>query len=163
MKGIVAYDSVNGNTKQVAEAIAAEIKAQGHEAELMFIKDEGQPPADGDFLFIGSPTRVSKMTKPTGEFIDGLDPAYWGGRPIIAFDTIGPLSKDVEKRKSWLEKVDAGNKNAACRIRDACGGRGLNVHPKMLHLAVTGMWGPLAPEALDTARAYTREFLRNVK
>jgi hypothetical protein len=100
------------------------------------------------------------MTKRTGEFIDGLDPSYWKSRPIIAFDTVGPLSKDAEKRKSWLEKIQAGDKNAARRIRDACGDRGLNVRPQVLHLAVVGMWGPLAPDALDMAREYTREFLR---
>lgn len=163
MRGIVAYDSVNGNTKQVAEAIADEIKAQGHEAELIYVKDGGTMPAGGDFLFIGSPTRAARMTKRTGEFIEGLDPSYWSNRPIVAFDTVGPLSKDSENRKSWLEKVDAGDKNAACRIRDACGGRGLNVRPRLLHLAVVGMWGPLAPDALDMARKYTREFLPTVK
>jgi flavodoxin len=163
MKGIVAYDSVNGNTKQVAEAIAEEIRAQGHEAELVFLKEGATGSVAGDFMFIGSPTRTARMTKRTGEFIAGLDPAYWSGRPIVAFDTVGPLSKDAEKRKSWLEKVESGDKNAACRIRDACEGRGLNVRPRLLHLAVVGMWGPLAPEAQDMAREYTREFLRTVK
>lgn len=162
MKGIVAYDSVNGNTKQVAEAIAAEIVAQGHEAELISVKD-GKLPTGGDFMFIGSPTRASRMTKGTGQFIDDLDTGYWKSRPIVAFDTVGPLSKDAEKRRSWLEKVYEGDKNAASRIRDACNGRGLNVRPKLLHLAVVGMWGPLAPDALDMARAYARDFLRTVK
>jgi hypothetical protein len=110
-----------------------------------------------------SPTRGGRMTKSTSAFVDGLDVAYWKSRPIVAFDTVGPLSKDAEKRRSWLERIDEGNKNAACRIRDACNGRGLNVRPKMLHLAVTGMWGPLASDALDMARAYTRDFLRTVK
>ncbi len=162
MKGIVAYDSVNGNTKQVAEAIADEIRAKGHEADLIFIKDGATMPAGGDFLFIGSPTRAARMTKRTGEFIEGLDPSHWKSRPIVAFDTVGPLSKDVEKRKSWLAKVHAGDKNAACRIRDACGDRGLKVSPRLLHLAVVGMWGPLADDALDMAREYTRDFLRTV-
>jgi flavodoxin len=162
MKGIVAYDSVNGNTKQVAEVIAAEITAQGHEVELLSVK-EGKMPTGGDYMFIGSPTRASRMTKGTSAFIDGLDAAYWKNRPIVAFDTVGPLSKDAEKRRSWLEKIYEGDKNAASRIRDACNGRGLNVRPKVLHLAVTGMWGPLAPDALDMARAYTRDFLHTVK
>jgi hypothetical protein len=114
-------------------------------------------------MFIGSPTRVGKMTKGTGEFIAGLDAAYWKSRPIVSFDTVGPLSKDPEKRKKWLETLESGDKNAACRIRDACSGRGLDVQRKVLHFPVTGMWGPLAPEALDSAREYTRDFLRTVK
>jgi flavodoxin len=55
MKGIVAYDSVHGNTKQVAEAIAEEIRAAGHEVELIFLKESESNVAQGDFLFIGSP------------------------------------------------------------------------------------------------------------
>lgn len=31
MKGVVAYDSVHGNTKQVAEAIAEQIRSEGHQ------------------------------------------------------------------------------------------------------------------------------------
>jgi flavodoxin len=32
MKGLVVYDSVYGNTKMIAEAIAEQISAEGHEA-----------------------------------------------------------------------------------------------------------------------------------
>ena len=162
MKGIVAYDSVNGNTKQVAEAIAQEIRSQGHEAELVFVEEAMSSPV-GDFMFIGSPTRASKMTKDTMRFIENLDTGHWKSRPIVAFDTVGPLSKDAEKRRLWLDRVDQGSKNAASRIMEACSKRGLSVRPKLLHLAVTGMWGPLAPDALDMARDYTRGFLNRVR
>jgi flavodoxin len=61
MKGIVAYDSVNGNTKLIAEAMAEQLKVDGHDVEIVFIKDSVPSPM-GDFMFVGSPTRGMKMT-----------------------------------------------------------------------------------------------------
>ena len=115
MKVIVAYDSVHGNTKQVAEAIAEQIKADGHEVQLISIKDGGTAPNSGDFMFIGSPTRSTKATKGAREFIDALDGNYWGSRPVVLFDTVGPLSKDQEKRESDDEYVRVAVRDALCR------------------------------------------------
>lgn len=161
MKGIVAYDSVNGNTKLVAEAIAEEIGKAGHQVETYYLK-EGVPAAvSGDFLFVGSPTRGGKPTKRTMEFLDGLG-SSWSGKPAVAFDTVGPLSKDAEKRREWLQRIDQGGKNAASRIAEACRGHGLKV-AEPLHIAVVGMWGPLAPDALDMARERTRSYLERLR
>lgn len=52
----------------------------------------------GDFLFIGSPTRAGRITKEAKEFVESLDVKYWRTRPIVTFDTVGPLSKDEEER-----------------------------------------------------------------
>jgi len=161
MKGIVAYDSVNGNTRQVAEAIADEARKAGHEVETYYLKESIPPAVQGDFLFVGSPTRGGKPTKRTMEFLAGLD-AGWSG-PIFAFDTVGPLSKDPAKRREWLEQIGRADRNAASRIAEACRGRGLRVCPELMHIAVVGMWGPLAPDALDMARAFTRRYLERMK
>ncbi|MDW5562055.1 MAG: flavodoxin domain-containing protein [Methanomassiliicoccus sp.] len=158
MKGIVAYDTVNGNTKQVAEAIAAELMAEGHEVELVFLKDGAESPM-GDVMFIGSPTRGMKMTKGTAKFLETLNVEYWRSKPIIMFDTVGPLSKEDAKRKHQLEMVGKGDKNAASKMRDIATARGLHVRPDLLHFAVTGMWGPLAADALSLAREHTKSVL----
>ncbi len=111
-------------------------------------------------MFIGSPTRVGRMTRPTKEFINGLDVGIWSNRPIVAFDTVGPLPKEEEKRKKWLERIDKG---AATRIQDLARERGLKVHPEPLHIAVTGFKGPLASDALDLAREFARKFILTLK
>jgi len=158
MKAIVAYDSVNGNTKQVAEAMASEIIELGHEAELVFLKDGAESPA-GDVLFIGSPTRAMKMTKGTTKFIEALNVEYWKSKPVYVFDTVGPLSKDDDKRKGQLQMIGSGGKNAGEKMRDLATSRGLHVRPPVMHFAVVGMWGPLAPDSIALAKAAARTVL----
>jgi len=159
MKGMVAYDSVHGNTKQVAEAIAKQIRSDGHQVDLISVKEKKGGEAVGEFMFIGSPTRGGRMTKEAKEFIEGLDPERWKGRPIVAFDTVGPLSKDEEKRKNTLKTIEDSSKTAAAKMQECLRERGLSVHPKALHVAVTGMWGPLASDALAMARAFAHQFM----
>jgi flavodoxin len=161
MKGIVAYDSVNGNTKQVAEAMASELTEEGHEVELVFLKDGGESPT-GDVMFIGSPTRGMKMTRGTGKFIESLNVEYWKAKPVFVFDTVGPLSKDDAKRRGQLEMIGKGVKNAAEKIRDLATQRGLRVHPTAMHFAVVGMWGPLAPDALALAKEAAKRALADI-
>jgi flavodoxin len=159
MKVIVAYDSVHGSTKLAAESIAEQIRADGHQAEVVNVKEKKGSGVTGDLIFIGSPTRGGRMTKETKEFIETLDAEQWQGKPTVAFDTMGPLSKDPDKRKSMLMNIKADAKTAATSIQRLCQERGLKVHEKALHLAVTGMWGPLAPEGPQMAKEFTHQFL----
>jgi flavodoxin len=146
----------------VAEAIAGELKAGGFEAAVLDVKERAPGDLTGDVLFIGSPTRGGKMTGSTMEPLEGLNVEYWKGKDVIAFDTLGPLSKDMERRRQ-LGSIDAG-KNAATTIRKAGEERGLSFHPpQLLHFAVVGMWGPLAPDALELAREGTRRIVGELR
>ncbi len=160
MKGIVVFDSVYGNTKQVAEAIAEQIRADGHSADTLNLGEPGSSKVEGDFMFVGSPTRMGRMTRNAKRFLEGLDAEYWKGRPIATFDTVGPFPEDEEKRKKWLERV---TKSAATRMQDMARDRGLRVHPDALHVAVTGFKGPLASDALEIARDFTHRFISSMK
>jgi flavodoxin len=162
LKGIVAYDSVHGSTKQAAEAIAEQIKAEGHQVEVVWVKEKKGGEVSGDFMFMGSPTRGGRMTKDMKEFIENLNTDQWKGKPIVTFDTIGPLSKDVEKRKNMLMTIKEDAKTAATSMQRLCRERGFDVHEKALHLAVTGMWGPLAPDAPEMAKDFTRRYLAKI-
>jgi flavodoxin len=157
VKGIVAYDSVHGSTRTAAEAIAEQLRAEGHEAQLIFVREWGKEPLAGDLLFIGSPTRGGKMTKEALGFIESLDVGYWKGRRVVVFDTLGPMTKDAEKRKQALDSIPADAKNAASRMREVCLSRGLTVAGTM-HFAA-GMWGPLASDGAERAKELTRKFL----
>ncbi|MFA5312163.1 MAG: flavodoxin domain-containing protein [Methanomassiliicoccales archaeon] len=158
MKGIVAYDSVHGSTKTIAEAIAEQIGSEGHEAQLIFVREHGKEPLAGDFLFIGSPTRGGRMTKEAKEFIESLDAAYWKERKVVTFDTVGPISKDPEKRRSTVGSFGDGSKTAASKMKEVCLERGIPVS-KAVHYAVVGMWGPIAPEGPEMAKEMTHKFL----
>jgi len=160
MKGVVAYDSVYGNTKQVAEAIADQIRSEGHQVDLIALSDESVRAAGGDFMFVGSPTRMGRMTKNTKGFLEGLDSESWKNKPIVAFDTVGPLSEDPEKRKKWLSRIDKG---AAKGIHELITKRNLSAHPEPLHIAVTGFRGPLASDGLGIAREFAHRFLAGMK
>lgn len=158
-KGIVAYDSVYGNTEKVAKAIAEQIRSEGNEVETISLKDVSPGAIVGDFMFIGSPTRIGRPTRNAKAFLEKLDASYWRTRPVVAFDTVGPFPEDPEKREKWLERVE---KSAASRLQDVARGRGLKVHPEVFHAAVTGFKGPLASDALDMAKAFVHKFLDGV-
>lgn len=155
MKVIVAFDSVHGNTQKVAEAIAEEVRGTGHQAELVSLRDEGDQRPDGDLLFIGSPTRGGKMTKNAKAFLEALDVDRWRDKRIAAFDTLGPLSKNADRRGQQLETIRGSQKTAAARMQEVCTSRGLACSD-ILHVPVVGMFGPLASESLDMARGFVR-------
>jgi flavodoxin len=159
MKGIVAYDSVHGNTKLVAEAIADEIRLNDHEVELISVGDGCEASVRGEFLFVGSPTRAGHMTRDTKAFIENLNLEYWKDRQIIPFDTVGPFSKDPEKRAEWMKRIDEGSNNAGSRIRKMCQEIGMTTCERPFHVAVIGFTGPLAPDALEMTRNHTRDLL----
>jgi flavodoxin len=158
---VVAYSSVYGNTKLVAEAISQQIRADGGvDVDLVSI-DEGAPGSVvGDFMFVGSPTRGGRPTKKAKRFLEDLNVEAWRGKPVVLFDTVGPLPMDAEKRKVWLSRIDKG---AADRMKNQLIEKGLSAHPELLHLAVTGFKGPLAVDALDIAKAFAHKFLISLK
>ena len=159
MKGIVAYDSVYGNTKLVAEAIAEQLRSDGYDVELVSVKESKTAPM-GDFMFIGSPTRIGRPTKEAKKFVEDLSVDFWKSRPIVIFDTVGPFPEEKEKREKWLARIE---KSAASRLRDLARSRGLNIDQELLHFAVTGFKGPLAPDALAMAKDSAHKFVATLQ
>jgi menaquinone-dependent protoporphyrinogen IX oxidase len=156
MKGIVAYDSVFGNTMRVAETIAEEIRAQGHEAEVIDLGKRIPRGVEGDIVFIGSPTRMGHMTSRTKKFVKRLKPEWWANRSVIAFDTMLRLPKEPEARRKALKWTEHG---AGPRIRELAEERGLRVYERVLRVEVSGIKGPLVPQGLEQVKTFVREFL----
>jgi len=162
MKGVVVYDTYFGNTKRVAEAIVEEIKAAGHEAELRSVREKYSSPPQGDFMFVGSPIRVAKVSRKTKRFVKKLDLESWRNRPMAVFVTVAPPKKEpvTEKEKASMEKwVYTGGP----KLRDLAKERGLNVVDRVLHVAVKDMKGPLVDNAVDQTKEYVREFVSAMK
>lgn len=158
MKGVVAYDSVYGNTQKVAEALAEEIRAQGHEAELLNLSQVLRPRAEGDFLMVGSPTRMKRMTRRTKSFLKHAGKAF-AGKPFAAFDTILAVPSDpdkMEKARRWTEH------GAGPQIRELAEQGGMKAFPEVLRAEVVDVHGPLRTGTLDKSREFARRFLASL-
>ncbi len=153
MKGLVVYDTVYGNTKLIAESIAEQIRAEGHTVDLRSAREGIPDEVAADFAFVGSPTRMAKMTRRAKKSVKVLAKGGWGDRPIFLFDTV---MVDVDKEGGkWSGK-------AADKLHDLAKESGLRPRSPVLHIEVTGMKGPLASDATEKARAYVRDALASV-
>ena len=63
MKGLVLFRSHYSNTKQVADSIAQQITALGHEAVVEDLRQKLPDLEGSDFVMIGSPTRFARPTR----------------------------------------------------------------------------------------------------
>lgn len=155
MKVIIGFDSVYGNTRKVAEMITVELIARGHEAVLVSVREKNNVEITGDLLFIGSPTRMARMTGKTKSFAKKLDDG-WKGKHIFAFDTIMAMPEDpkkMEKAKRWTEN------GAAPKLANLLRKKGFTVDDEMLRVTVAGLKGPLADNANDVVKQFLNKVL----
>jgi flavodoxin len=159
MNGLIACDSYFGNTLEVAETLAEELRAAGHDVTVVNLHeqklDARKPPAaDAGFLGIGGPTRMARMSRRARSFARKLDAAAVAGRPVFVFDTYGPLDADPAKNEGskWLYPGGGG------KLKDALTEQGVDVYPEVLRCLVIEMKGPLVTDALESARQFARRF-----
>jgi len=153
VKCLVVYDSVYGNTKTVAETIAEQIMSEGHSAEVRSARDGLPEKLDADLVFIGSPTRMARMTRRAKNSVKSLRKADWGGRPIVFFDTVMP--KVEQEKGRW-------SMTASQSMHDMAKGLGLNADARLLHVEVTGIKGPLAENATEKTKGFTHDILSSI-
>jgi flavodoxin len=160
VKGIVVYDSYYGNTKQVAEAIADELKAEGHDAEVRSIRERHRVEPVGDVMFLGSPVRMGSVTGRVTRFVKKLDANLWKSTPLVVFTTTLKLPDDAsEEKRQAQQKYDWG---AGRKLRDLARERGLPAVEDHLWAEVAGMKGPLTEEALPKTKQFTHDVLRSL-
>jgi len=157
MKGLILYRSHYGNTKQVADTIAQQITALGHEATVQDVRQKLPDLESFGFIMVGSPTRFGKADGKALSVVKQLKKKNFIKNPVAIFDTYGPVPtdpKELEKSRKWLYPGAAGN------IHRVATEQGLNVYPETLRCEVLGnMKGPLAEHQLEKAAAFTKEFL----
>ena len=159
MNGLIACDSYFGNTLQVAEALAEELRSAGHDVTVVNLHKEKldlrkPPAADAGFLGIGGPTRMAKMSRRTRSFAKKLDAATAAGRPVFVFDTYGPLDADPAKHEDDKWFYPGGG----VKLKDALTEQGVDVYPEVVRCLVADMKGPLVTDALESAREFARRF-----
>ncbi len=84
MKHVIIYDSNYGNTKQVADHMAASL---GNTTSVHVDEAGGMDWKDTELLIAGSPVNAWSPTAKMKKFLNGLDPERLKGVWVAAFDT----------------------------------------------------------------------------
>lgn len=105
MKIIIIYDSVFGNTREIALAIYQEV-SKNHQAEMQAV-NEVNPElfASAEYLIVGSPTRGFRPTPAISGFIKSLPKGSLSGKTVAAFDTRVKLDDIQSKALRFMVKT----------------------------------------------------------
>jgi flavodoxin len=155
MRAIVAYDSVFGNTGQIAQAIGDALRTRG-EVETLQVGDvqPGQL-ADLDLLIVGSPTRQFKATPATTSLLKGIPKDGLAGVRVAAFDTRF-TEDEIEKVRILVFFVKIFG-YAAEPIADRLEKKGGEPVVPPEGFFVTDVEGPLLEGELERAATWARE------
>ncbi len=87
MKVLIVYDSVFGNTEQIAQAIGNSLGSKEN-VEILRVSDMKPEQLIGlELLIVGSPTRVFKPTKAIMNFLNKIPLNVLKSVKVAAFDT----------------------------------------------------------------------------
>ena len=148
---VIVYDSIYGNTRQIAEAIAAGLEGKGEVRLMPVWNARSIDLSDVECLIVGSPTRGFNATPAISEFTAGLDAAKAARRLAAAFDTRLNLDDIHPEPLRWV--VSAGG-YAAERIAKGLVHKGFAVKGTGEGFLVGGTEGPLKPGEIERARAW---------
>jgi flavodoxin len=147
MKTLVVYDSLYGNTKAVAQAIA---QAIGGEMRLLHVRQVGASDLAGvDLLILGSPTHGSLASEATRSLLGTMGSPSQANARAATFDT----------RLTWpfLERWGGF---AASKMASSLQEKGWTLVGEPGGFFVRGLKkGPLKPGELDRAARWAREIV----
>jgi flavodoxin I len=149
MKALVIYESMYGNTAEIAAAIAAALQAD-------ILKAGQATPVNlsgVDLLVIGSPTHGFRPTEDTTSFIKLLSKDHLAGVRVAAFDTRAKL--DTIKSSILRFMVDKGG-YAAPKIAKTLAKKGakLVINPEGFFVLDTE--GPLEDGEVERAAEWAK-------
>jgi len=148
MKAIVIYDSLYGNTEQIAKAIGAAIGEEAKVVKIGEVKYEDLAPYH--FVLIGSPTQGGRETAAVKTFLDNLPAEALKEKRLAAFDT---------RLKNVLVKMFG---YAAPRIEAAIKEKGGNATAQPQGFFVKKSKGPLVEGELERAAAWAKSVMAGV-
>ena len=139
MRALVIYDTVYGNTKQIAEAIASSLN---NKAELISVYDlQADSLKDIELLIVGSPINGWQPTSKINEFLASLQPEQLKGVKAASFDT----------RVNIFFHGDAAQK-----IAKKLGAAGAQIISEPGLFYVQGKEGPLRENEIEKAKNWTK-------
>jgi flavodoxin len=98
MKALVVYDSMFGNTAQVAQAMATALADQMDATARRVSEVTPEELTAVDFLIVGSPTQGFRPTPATNALLDSISAQGLLGVQVAAFDT----RIDVAEVGNWF-------------------------------------------------------------
>jgi len=142
MKALVVYDSLYGNTEQIAKAIAGGIGGEVKVARVGEVK--AAELKSYDLVIVGSPTQGGRYTVATKAFLDSILGDEVKNVRVAAFDT---------RLKTKLVKLFG---YAAGRIADALKDKGGNLVAPGEGFLVKGTRGPVVDGEIERAAAWAK-------
>ncbi|PIY97163.1 MAG: flavodoxin/nitric oxide synthase [Candidatus Kerfeldbacteria bacterium CG_4_10_14_0_8_um_filter_42_10] len=153
---LIAYDSIYGNTKKIAEAIAAAVPG---EMKLLQVKAANAKELEsGDVLIVGSPTHGGRPSQSTHQFLNGIAPGTLKNIRAAAFDT-GILA---DGQKAFMRLIIKFFGYASKRIAQALRTKGANIIGAETFF-VLGKEGPLKEGELARAVSWIKGVLNDNK
>ncbi|WP_297106699.1 flavodoxin domain-containing protein [uncultured Devosia sp.] len=152
MSILIVYDSIFGNTAQIARAMADALTSS-HEVKLASVQEARDIDLSGvDLLIVGSPTRGFRPTPEIQEFASRPD---LSGR-AAAFDTRIDLDTIHPAPLRWV--VSAGG-YAAERLSGELRDQGCTLVGEPAGFVVLGQEGPLKDGEAERAAAWARDLV----
>lgn len=143
MKALVIYDSLYGNTEQIAKAIGGGL---GTEAKAVRVGQASAADfASYDLIVIGSPTQGGRPMPAMKAFLDNMPADALKNKKAAAFDTRG---------KTWIVKIFGW---AATRIAEALTAKGAVLVALPEGFFVKATKGPLVDGELERAAAWAKD------
>ena len=156
MKVLIIYDSVFGNTEQVAQAMGNALGSQA-EVNILRVGDVKPEHLTGlDVLIVGSPTRAFSPTPETKKLLGSIPQHGLKGIKVAAFDTRIALS-DVDSRilPVFVKVFGYAAKPIADRLTKK--GGDLIISPEGFF--VKGSEGPLKDGELERATDWAKQII----
>ncbi|MCY4045488.1 MAG: menaquinone-dependent protoporphyrinogen IX dehydrogenase [Cellvibrionales bacterium] len=95
MQYLLIYASVNGQTKKIADRIAATILQQGHHLEMVSIADAPASLDSFDYVILGSRIRFGSHDKAITDFVKKHN--AWLDQHLSAFFSVSLVARKTEK------------------------------------------------------------------
>jgi flavodoxin len=154
MKVLVIYDSIFGNTEQIARAIGSALGSQEEVGVLRVSEVRPEQLAGLDLLIVGSPTRGFRPTPEIADFLKNLATDSLLGVKAAAFDTrLAPADIDAPIVRILVKIGGYAARPIGDRLKKK--GASLVVYPEGFF--VKGSGGPLKDGELERAAAWAKE------
>ena len=164
MKAIVVYDSVYGNTEQIALAIADALGTQAEVAHFRVNAVQVEQLTGVELLIVGSPTQRFRPTAPISNLLKNLANKSLKGVRVAAFDTRLTTDKIEETPAlAFFVRLFGHSAYAAKPMGDMLKKKGGEQIVPPEGFFVEGIEGPLAQGELERAANWVKQIIARTR